>query len=651
MRKDREITTNAKQSSTITDALQQYTKYTLNCWERTVDILRKEALDKEQPFGKRCPGGLNLKRICGIEFFRRIDDKHPERVIAALQYIFSHPLVTKRKTYFGMALISLFVENEKKSGEYLLEFTPSVIRHYLADDLSVEYDVDLVTSFRTASAQVLYKKACMFDNSADGYFDMTEDEIRLTFCIDKINDVDNLKQHKIKDISNLPLTISEEYKRFDNLVKLIQRGLDEIEDAYKEGRCPFFLSHEILKMRKYTGKRGRPQYEDLVRFYILSEDYDATENVEVEDAVIVEELPLAPGQGELQVPVIEPEISFEYDENELTKNLQKFRDEITDIFKQAKATYTKGYISQICTMVKERYSSYPTLPSAILLWIEFMRKVVADQRKEPVDLLRMVTSRIERNCHVYYANNRNSAKKKRLHADDDLTPILPLGALSLDQEKEIISNDSTFFAVVCKECSLSEEAVRKHLEAFYKDREKNGDSYCETSVDVRKAFMEWLFLDSSSSGEPEKDSGTSTFKSEQTPPKTSQGSWDGEDAKVYDSVESEVDALRSNPDWLKTVFERFIFLNHSESAFNEYLNRWVLELKASGKKHKNLGDAKSHFTNWLIIQEEKNNKNKCNYGTNNNGYRTSEDIITGAIGIMQELRAEGSRPKKKLPVV
>ena len=41
-----------------------------------------------------------------------------------------------------------------------------------------------------------------------------------------------------------------------------------------------------------------------------------------------------------------------------------------------------------------------------------------------------------------------------------------------------------------------------------------------------------------------------------------------------------------------------------------------------------------------------------NHGTvNNNGYRSGEDIINGAIGIISELRSEGQQPPAELPVV
>ena len=657
MRKDKEITTIAKQSSAITDAYLQYTQYTSSCWERTIAILRKEALDKGQPFGKRCPGGLNLKRICGIDFFQQIDEKHPERVVDALQFIFEHPVVLNKETYFGVSFISTFVENENKPGEYLLEFTNNVIRHYLVDDLSVEYDANLVILFRTSSAPILYKKACMFINSAIGFFDMTEDQIRLTFSIDTISDPVNLQRQKIKEISNLPIVKSGIYGRFDDLGKFLQRGLDEIENAYKEGKCPFFLSKEISKAKKTTGKRGKPQYEYSVRFYIISpEDNETAGDVEIEDAVIVEELPLKSEVSKLQAPAIEAEIPFGYDESVLNISLQKFREEITEIFRVPKASYAKSYIAQISSMVKERYASYPTLPSALLAWIEYTRKIVVADKKGPLDLLKMVQSKIERNCHVYYASDKNKSKKMRLYAKGDLTPIFPLGALSLGEEKEIISKDSTFFDLVGKELGLGENVVRKELESFYSEREENDERYYETLNDVVKAFTEWLYPNSSSTptgvNEQRKENKASGSKSEQMPPKARQGKWEGEDAVVYDSVEAEVAALKINTNWRTVVLDRFKFMRRDENTLDEYIDKWALEVRGSGRKHSCLGDAKEHFTKRMIIEEEKSKNNKNNYGTdNNNGYRTREDILQGGVNIIRELRSEGSKPKRELPVV
>ena len=122
---------------------------------------------------------------------------------------------------------------------------------------------------------------------------------------------------------------------------------------------------------------------------------------------------------------------------------------------------------------------------------------------------------------------------------------------------------------------------------------------------------------------------------------------------VADEVaEEEVNALLLDVEWKIEVFERFKFLNSDEKALKDNLLRWAGEVRMRNRGHTDLTDAKDHFKNWLIIQEDKLNQNLYRNGTdNNNGYRTSEDIYAGAARIMQELRAEGAAPKRKLPVV
>ena len=125
-----------------------------------------------------------------------------------------------------------------------------------------------------------------------------------------------------------------------------------------------------------------------------------------------------------------------------------------------------------------------------------------------------------------------------------------------------------------------------------------------------------------------------------------------EESQVFSSVDEEIVQLRASPIWKEQVLMRFKFLQCNEQTLFEYLDRWGAEVKISGKQHYNLGDAKHHFCNWMIIQEGKLSKTGGNNGTsNNNGYRTSEDILTGAVGIINELRTEGAQPKRKLPVV
>ena len=125
-----------------------------------------------------------------------------------------------------------------------------------------------------------------------------------------------------------------------------------------------------------------------------------------------------------------------------------------------------------------------------------------------------------------------------------------------------------------------------------------------------------------------------------------------DDMKVCADVDAEIAELRNSPIWKEQVFIRFKFLNLNEQVLNEYLQRWGQEVKISGKSHLNLGDAKHHFSNWMIIQEDKLNKNGRTNGTENNiGYRTGEDILNGATGIIARMSTESKGHLSDIPVV
>ena len=123
------------------------------------------------------------------------------------------------------------------------------------------------------------------------------------------------------------------------------------------------------------------------------------------------------------------------------------------------------------------------------------------------------------------------------------------------------------------------------------------------------------------------------------------GGWSGDDLKVYGSVDGEIDQLRASPFWKEQVFMRFRFLDKSDQKLDEYLHRFSLEVKASGKSHQHLGDAKKHFMNWMIIQEDKLNKESKGYGNNQKrpiGERIREDLLDAAEDI-RELNEERER--------
>lgn len=132
----------------------------------------------------------------------------------------------------------------------------------------------------------------------------------------------------------------------------------------------------------------------------------------------------------------------------------------------------------------------------------------------------------------------------------------------------------------------------------------------------------------------------------------SAGGWFGLDLQTCTTVDDELALLRASPEWKEQLFLRFKFLCCDERKFNDYLERWGLEVKGSGRVHQHLGDAKKHFVSWMIIQEGKLNQTTNCYDTvPNNGYRSFEDIANGAMRIISELRGEGQQAPSELPVL
>ena len=120
-----------------------------------------------------------------------------------------------------------------------------------------------------------------------------------------------------------------------------------------------------------------------------------------------------------------------------------------------------------------------------------------------------------------------------------------------------------------------------------------------------------------------------------------------DDMQVCADIDSEISEMRRSPIWKEHVFMRFKFLGANDQMFNEYLERWAGEVKVSCKHHENLGDAKHHFCNGMIIQEKVLNNNVRNNGTdNNNGYRTVEDLRSGSASIIARMEAAGRRSPK-----
>lgn len=409
------------QSPEITNAFQQYTRYVGKCWERTISILRNEALDKGYRFGKRCKGGLFLRRVCDRAFLRRIDPVHPQRALEALQYIAENPVVIKRPKYMAVSFIPSLIEND--NGEYLMELGKEVIRHYLAEDLSVEYDSDLVISFKTIAAPVLYKKACMIANGVVGYFEMTEDDIRLTFSFDTI--IDDLKNSIIKKQSQLSVKRSDTYKRFDHLVKwIVIPGIIEVNKAHEDGRCPFLLSFEISSTS--NGKTGHPRQKNMIRFYIEDSknvENDADEDKEIEDADVIEVVEDSGCQSH-QKTGVQMEIPFSSNSLGVDDKLSEIEGQITEIFKVSEATHIGTYPQCIINQIRERLQTQPNLPDAVLAWIDFCKKFIIKNnqgnekyiktKRGAGEVARLLQASLENHNHLVYESPRRKGCKDHL---------------------------------------------------------------------------------------------------------------------------------------------------------------------------------------------------------------------------------------------
>ena len=416
------------QSPEITNALLQYPKHVGECWEKTVNILRQEALDSGSRFGKRCSGGLFLDRICGKDFFNAIDPGYPKRAIAALKFISQNPLVIKNPFYYYESFIWQF--KEMPNGEYLLGLTPAVVTHYLADNLSVEYSEELVLSFNKTLSRILYKKGCMLVNGVWGHFDMEEEEIRLMVSIDTVKkdeqNKQNLKKSKISEIDRLPIIKSGAYTKFAYLVRdLVKPALDDINKAYEEGRCPFSLRPEIRTTSVNSGKRGKPKQKNVLRFYIEDPKSEIIEEPEILDAdavEVVEDSGCQPHQK--NVDGVQMEIPFTSDNLSDDDKLSEIEGQITEIFRVSEATHIGTYPQCITNQIRERLQTQVNLPDAVGAWIEYCKNFIIknnqgdekyiETKQGAKEVARLLQSSLEIHNHLVYESARKKGRKDHL---------------------------------------------------------------------------------------------------------------------------------------------------------------------------------------------------------------------------------------------
>ena len=416
------------QSPEITNALLQYPKHVGECWEKTVNILRKEALDSGSRFGKRCSGGLFLDRICGKDFFNAIDPGYPKRAIAALKFISQNPLVIKNPFYYYESFIWQF--KEMPNGEYLLGLTPAVVTHYLADNHSVEYSEELVLSFNKTLSRILYKKGCMLVNGVWGHFDMEEEEIRLTVSIDTVEkderNKENLKKSKISEIDRLPIIKSGAYTKFAYLVRdLVKPALGDINKAYKEGRCPFSLRPEIRTTSVNSGKRGKPKQKNVLRFYIEDPKSEIIEEPEILDADVVEVVEDSGSQPRQKaVEGVQMEIPFTSDSLNDDDKLSEIESQIIEIFTLSGANHIGDYPKCITDQIRERLQTQPNLHDAVVAWIDYCQKFIIKKRQGDEkyiktkqgagEVARLLQASLENHNHLVYESPRRKGSKDHL---------------------------------------------------------------------------------------------------------------------------------------------------------------------------------------------------------------------------------------------
>ena len=151
------------------------------------------------------------------------------------------------------------------------------------------------------------------------------------------------------------------------------------------------------------------------------------------------------------------------------------------------------------------------------------------------------------------------------------------------------------------------------------------------------------------------------------PPSGGQGLTTDSDVVVQGDVEGEEGTVFCNP----AGYEKFD-LSYIDEPYREAFFRW-LEYKRADQSFKYRSE-KSIRTCYnslvklsgsdsqkamLIVEQSITNGWKGlfslqqnNHGAdNNNGYRSGEDIINGAVGIISQLRSEGQQPPAELPVV
>jgi hypothetical protein len=127
--------------------------------------------------------------------------------------------------------------------------------------------------------------------------------------------------------------------------------------------------------------------------------------------------------------------------------------------------------------------------------------------------------------------------------------------------------------------------------------------------------------------------------------------WEQNDRQLFADVDKEIELLHNSPIWKEQVLMHYKFLQQNETILDELIDRWGSEMKISSKKHQTLKYLRTHFNYCLQKIENDLIKNAKANGTDNNGYRSREDIFNSAVRIMGELQSEGKKTLSDIPVV
>ena len=251
-----------------------------------------------------------------------------------------------------------------------------------------------------------------------GGFEISEEEIRLLLSIDLVDDIENLKKKKISDIDELPITRTNGYDRFNQIVsRLIDPALDEIKNAYEEGKCPFVLRKEVKEIKVKTGKRGAPKRKNYISFYIEQPDTFVEAEEITDETLELEVKDDRQNPTEKRKSVVQIEIPFPDADISVEEKLSQIEELLDKALKASKGyqSYRERYPRCITDQIRERlrFASQSNLADAVLAWAEYTQQ----EAKNPIDFACKLKGRLEEELSLVYEGARSKGTKENLKWD------------------------------------------------------------------------------------------------------------------------------------------------------------------------------------------------------------------------------------------